>query len=67
MKMPDEVLERIAADIEQAEVSLADLKDVVSDMRLSGMNTTKQDTEIESLSSKLRSLKMFYERRKSKS
>lgn len=66
MPMPKEVLDRIAEDITKAEASLADLIDVRNDMRLSGMDTAKQDTEVDELSKKLRSLKMFHELRKAK-
>ena len=66
MPMPKEVLDTIAADIVKAESSLADLKDVVSDMRLSGMDTTKQQAEFDELSKKLRSMKTFYDLRKAK-
>ncbi|MBA7580092.1 hypothetical protein ES708_21979 [subsurface metagenome] len=66
MPMPKEVLESIAENITKAEASLADLKEVVSDMRLSGMDTKVQDAEVDDLSKKLRSLKMFYELRKAK-
>ena len=66
MGMPKEVLDAIAADIAKAEASLAELKDVVSDMRLSGMDTKVQEAEVNDLSGKLRSLKMFYELRKAK-
>ncbi|GAJ09746.1 unnamed protein product [marine sediment metagenome] len=66
MPMSKEVLETIAGDIAKAESSLADLKDVVSDMRLSGMDVTTQEAEVKDLSAKLRSMKMFYELRKAK-
>ncbi len=66
MGMPQNVLDEIAEDIAKAEASLADLKDVVSDMRLSGMDTAKQEAEVDALSKKHRSLKMFYELRKAK-
>jgi len=66
MPMPKEVLDTIAADVVKAESSLADLKDVVADMRLSGMDTAKQQAEVDELSKKLRSMKMFYDLRKAK-
>lgn len=66
MPFPKETLEAVAKDITKAEASLADLKDVVSDMRLSGMDTAARDAEVADLSRKLRSLKMFYELRKAK-
>ncbi|MBA7617776.1 hypothetical protein ES703_25094 [subsurface metagenome] len=67
MPIPKEVLDRIAEDITKAETSLADLKDVLSDMKLSGMDTAKQEAEFDDLSRKLRSLKIFYDLRKAKS
>jgi len=66
MAMPKEVLDTIAADIANAESSLADLRDVVADMRLSGMDVTTQQAEVDDLSKKLRSMKMFYDLRKAK-
>lgn len=66
MPIPKEVLASIAEDIAAAESLLTDLKDVVADMRLSGMDTTVQDAEVADLSKKLRSLKMFYDLRKAK-
>jgi len=66
MALTKEVLDTIAADVEKAENSLKALKDVVSDMKLSGMETAKQEAEVASLSTKIRSLKAFYELRKAK-
>ena len=66
MPMSKEVLATIAGDIKRADSSLVDLKDVVSDMRLSGMDTAKQEAEVAALSKKLRSMKMFYDLRKAK-
>ena len=66
MPMSKEVLATIAGDIKRADSSLVDLKDVVSDMRLSGMDTAKQEAEVADLSKKLRSMKMFYDLRKAK-
>ncbi len=66
MPLPKEVLESVAADISKASASLKELKEVVTDMRLSGMETTKQDDEVNRLSEKLRTFKVFYERQKAK-
>lgn len=66
MPMSKEVLDIIAEDIAKAEASLTDLKDVVSDMRLSGMDVTKQEAEVTDLSGKLRSLRLFHDLRKAK-
>lgn len=67
MPIPKEVLDSIAEDIAEAEALLAGLKDVVSDMKLSGMDTQVQDAEISELSKRLRGLRMFYELQKAKS
>lgn len=67
MPLPKEALDRIAEDIEKAEASIAELKDVVSDMRLSGMDVTTQTAAMKDLSDKIRQLKVFYERQKAKS
>jgi len=67
MALPSEVLDSIATDIAKAADSLAELKDVVGDMRLSGMDTSKQEAEVARLNDELRSYKVFYERQKAKS
>lgn len=66
MPLPQNVLETVAADIAKAEASFADLKEVVADMRLSGMDTKIQDAQVADLAAKIRSLKMFYDIRKDK-
>lgn len=66
MPMPKELLDRIAADIKEAEGYLAEVKDVVSDMRLAGMDTSRQVKEIDDLEDKLRQLRVFHERQKAK-
>lgn len=66
MPLPREVLESIAEDIEEAEKAISELDDVVGDMRLAGMTTTKQDAELEKLSDEIRKLRIFYERQKAK-
>lgn len=67
MPLPKEVLVAVNADIEKATASLAELKDVITDMKLSGMETTKQDADYDRLSDSLRSLSLFYDRQKAKS
>lgn len=67
MPLPKEVLETVKGQIESAKSSLVELKEVITDMRLSGMDTTKQDEEYETLASDLRKLEIFYGRQKAKS
>ncbi|MBA7621058.1 hypothetical protein ES703_28415 [subsurface metagenome] len=66
MPIPKEVLDTVAGDVTKAEASLADLKDIVADMKLSGMDTAKHDVEVADLTRKIRTLKTFYELRKAK-
>jgi len=66
MPLPKEALDRIAADIKVAEGHLAEAKDVVADMKLSGMDTTTQTATIDDLTDKIRQLKVFHDRQKAK-
>jgi len=66
MPLPKEVLDAVASDIARANSALAELKEVVADMKLSGMDTTTQSLEVADLSKKLRSMQTFYELRKAK-
>jgi len=66
MPLPKEVLETVKKDIDRATESLAKLKEVVSDMRYAGMDTTKNDTEIDRLDDEIRKLKIFYNRQAKK-
>ncbi|KKK56348.1 hypothetical protein LCGC14_3065430 [marine sediment metagenome] len=56
----------VLTDIDRATESLAKLKEVVSDMRYAGMDTTKNDTEIDRLDDEIRKLKIFYNRQAKK-
>lgn len=67
MPLPADILESIKGDIAEADRALAELKDVVADMRLAGMDTTKQDAQIDSLDDEIRRLKVFYGRQIAKS
>lgn len=62
MPLPKEVLETVKKDIDRASESLVLLKEVVSDMRHAGMDTAKQDTEIDRLDDEIRKLKIFHTR-----
>lgn len=66
MPLPREVLDTIAEDIESAESQMAALKDVVDDMRLAGMDVSKQEDRMDSLTDDLRKLKLFYKRQSAK-
>jgi len=66
MPLSKEVLSKVADSIKKAKESLAELKDVVNDMRLSGLETKERDVEVKRLTDELRSLEIFYERQKAK-
>ena len=67
MPIPKEQLDLIEKDIEAATATLADMKDVIDDMRLAGMAIEKQEKLYDDLTDRLRSLKVFYERQRAKS
>jgi len=67
MPLPKEVLDSVAEDIKKAKSTLAELKDVLTDMHLAGMDTTKEDTEYKTLESDIRKLEVFYGFQKAKS
>lgn len=67
MPIPKEQLELIKQDIDAATETLADMKDVIDDMRLAGMSIDRQQKTYDDLSDKLRSLRVFYERQTAKS
>ena len=56
MALPREVLESIAADIAEAEKGIIELKDIVGDMRLSGMDTAKEDDRLDKLEDRISGL-----------
>lgn len=66
MSLPKETLEAVKKDIDDAKVMLTDLKDVITDMRLSGMSVEKVEVEYSSLATDLRHLEAFYDRQKEK-
>ncbi len=66
MPLPKEQLDFIANDIEAANATLKEMKDVIDDMRLAGMSIDKQEKTYDDLSDRLRSLRVFYERQQAK-
>lgn len=67
MPLPKEQLDFIKLDIDAATGTLAEMKDVIDDMRLAGMDIEKQQKTYDDLTDKLRSLRVFYERQIAKS
>lgn len=67
MPLPKEILESLKHDIDEADESLKEVKDVVTDMRLAGMDTAKFDSELETLKDEIRKRRILYERQKAKS
>ena len=67
MPLPPEILESLKNDLDEAEASLEEVRDVVTDMRLAGMDTTKLDDRVETLRDEIRKRRVLYERQKAKS
>lgn len=67
MPLPKEVLEAVKVDLDEATSTLADMKDIVSDMRFAGMDTKAQEAKIDDLETAIRQMKVVYERQKAKS
>jgi len=67
MPLPKEVLEVIASNIEQAQLTVDDLEDIVRDARLSGMDVSRWEKEIDDIKTRIRQQKIFYERQRVKS
>ncbi|MBA7585677.1 hypothetical protein ES708_27665 [subsurface metagenome] len=67
MPIPKEVLERMKEGMDEAEVLLKDYKDIITDMRLAGMDTTEREKVSHDMTEKLRQQRVFYGRQKAKS
>ncbi|MBA7583497.1 hypothetical protein ES708_25442 [subsurface metagenome] len=66
MPLPKEVLEQMKEGIDKAEVLLKDYRDIVTDMRLAGMDTTKREEILHDMTERLRQQRVFYGRQKAK-
>lgn len=66
MPLPKDILEGMKANMDEAEKLLADYKDIVTDMRLAGMDTAKMEERIDDMTERLRQQRFFYERQKAK-
>lgn len=62
MPLPKDILKQAKASLDEAETILNEIKDVVTDMRLSGLDTTKQDVEMEHMRDEIRKRRNFYQR-----
>jgi len=62
MPLPQEVLEEIRSRLERAQELVDSLEDVVSDMRVSGIEPVSQEAELRAAREDLRKLRAFYDR-----
>ena len=67
MPLPKDILEKVKVNLDKAEATLNEITDVVTDMRLAGLDTAKQDIETENLRDEIRKRRIFYERQKARS
>jgi len=66
MPLPKEIIKEVEAHLDKAESTLAEITDVVTDMRLAGLDTSKRDTEIEDLRDEIRKRRIFLARQKAR-
>jgi len=66
MPLPKDIISEVEANLDKAEASLADITDVVTDMRLAGLDTSKRDAEMEDLRDEIRKRRIFLARQKAR-
>jgi len=62
MPLPPELLAEIKTRIDEAEDSIKDISDVISDLRAAGIDASKEEEGLASAKEDLRHLRIFYER-----
>ena len=62
MPLPPEILEDIKKRLDEAEDSVKSIADVISDLRASGIDASRQEEALTSAKEDLRRLRLFYER-----
>jgi len=66
MSIPEDVLNSIAENIKKAKETINSVSDVIADLRASGIDASKQETELTAAKSELRRLETFYTRQAGK-
>jgi len=66
MPLPAEVLNEIKNRIDEAEDSIRNVEDVISDLRATGVDASKQEEKLAEVKEELRRLRLFYERQHGK-
>lgn len=62
MPLPPEVLEGIKKGIDEAEENIKSISDVISDLRATGIDASKQEEALTGVKEDLRKLRLFYDR-----
>jgi len=62
MPLPSEILEDIKSRIDEAEDTIKSISDVISDLRASGIDASKQEAALSKAKDSLRELRVFYGR-----
>ena len=62
MPLPPEILEKIKADLEEAEKSVKGLEDIISDLRTAGIDASKEEADLKAVKEELTKLRLFYSR-----
>ena len=66
MPLPEELKEKIKANIEEAEARVKSTEDVIEDLRRSGIDASKQEERLRETKESLRTLRLFYDRQSAK-
>ncbi len=62
MPLPPEILDRIKTNLDEADKSVKTLEDIVSDLRVSGIDASKEEADLDKVKGELTKLRLFYGR-----
>ena len=60
MPLPPEIMENIKKRLDEAEELVKSIEDVISDLRASGIDASKQEEKLEEAKKGLREMRLFY-------
>jgi len=62
MPISNELLGQIKTQIDDAEQAIKEIEDVISDLRVSGIDATDQEKKLASVKAQVNQLRLFYSR-----
>ena len=60
MPLPEKTLAEIKKRVDEAKAKIAELEDVITDLRASGIDASKQEARLQPLKDELRKWELFY-------